>query len=114
MLTSASFNELNYLASSIFASCINLSEVTLLKATGNISASAFAYCSNLKTVKLLGSSVMSLPSVFSRTFFSTPFVDNNVSDAFIYVPSSLYDAYVSAARWSNYSSRISIYTEPGE
>lgn len=113
-ITSASLNKITYLAQGIFNGCINLSEVTLLNGTSNVNGSAFYNCANLKTVNLLGSSVMSLTSVFSRVFNGTPFMDATVTDAFIYVPSSLYNDYIVATRWSNYSSRISIYTEPGE
>lgn len=74
----------------------------------NISGSAFAFCYRLISLYLLGNSIPIVNG--SYQFYSTPidgYTDyTDGSHGYIYVPSSLYDAYCSASFWSNYSSYI--------
>ena len=48
----------------------------------------------------------------SRIMPNTPFLDPDVSDAYIYVPSSLITTYQTNGSWSALSSRFSAYEFP--
>lgn len=96
-------------ASSTFISCRNLAKVTL---SGNVQAihpSAFKQCYNLLSLDLTNlSSIPSLP--MSEAFVSTPIAGYTTSTGgvygSIYVPTSLYNTYLTASKWSYFSSRF--------
>ena len=106
-LTSVTFPEVSTIGTSAFANCLRLSYVNLSKLT-NISSYAFSMCNNLISVYLTNSVVATLAS--TTVFTSTPISNYTTSTGgvygSIYVPASLYDAYISATNWSVYSSRF--------
>lgn len=105
-----------------FSNCSTLSTV-FFPACESVGQFAFGYCSKLRTASfpsclyigtyafyscksltalyLMGSSFCSLAG--STAFSSTPFTGTS---GYIYVPSSLYDTYKTAANWSYFSSRF--------
>ena len=91
-----------------FQNCYNLSIASFSNTITEIGANAFERCYNLISLYLLGSSVPLLTNY--GLFSSTPISDYTTSTGgvygSIYVPSSLYNAYIIASGWSNYSSRI--------
>lgn len=89
-----------------FQSCRALRTISLPAAT-HISTFAFSGCYNLSSLYLLGSSVVSLEAI--SAFNSTPLYNYSTSAGGwgkIYVPASLFNAYVTAANWSTISSRF--------
>lgn len=98
------------IASSAFYECRALSEIFLPKCSF-IGFNAFNWCASLARVVLLSASVVSLVS--TATFNNTPMQKSSFIGDFgsIYVPTSLVDAYKSAANWSAFSDRITAYTE---
>ena len=87
--------------------CNNLSNVSF-PLCSTIGSFAFAYCYKLISLYLLGPTLVSLYNI--NAFLSTPFSDNTTSTGGIYgkiyVPSSLYNSYLTAKNWSQYSARI--------
>ena len=106
-LTSVSLPTCGIISQGVFNSCINLSVISLPMCS-TISTGAFSYCYHLLSVYLLGSSVVSL--INANAFNITPISNTTTSTGgvygSIYVPSSLYDTYVSATNWKTYSSRF--------
>lgn len=121
-LATISFPICKKIGTAAFSNCSTLSTVSF-PACESIGQFAFAYCSKLRTASfpsclyigtyafyscksltalyLMGSSVCSLAG--STAFSSTPFTGTS---GYIYVPSSLYDTYKTAANWSYFSSRF--------
>ena len=68
----------------------------------------FMRCYNLLSLYLLGSSVVSVANI--NVFSSTPMSNYTTSTGGvygkIYVPSSLYNSYITAATWRTISARI--------
>lgn len=100
----------SYIGQSAFRGCSKLQSVSF-PLISSIPASTFYGCSNLLSVYLMSGSVVSLAnvSVFTGTPISSPIINNDTNTATfgsIYVPSSLYSSYLTAANWSTYSSRI--------
>ena len=94
------------IATNMFYGCRELRSILLLSAS-YIYNSAFTSCSKLMSVYLLGSSLVTLGG--STVFNSTPMVITEYTGEYgsIYVPESLYSAYLSKTHWSSiYSSRI--------
>lgn len=100
-LTSISLSKCKIIYTCVFRYCTHLSSV-YLGGVSSIGRSAFTSCSNLLTVILNGSSVCKLDNV--NAFQNTPI--SGTGSGSIYVPTSLVDAYKSAANWSQYSSHI--------
>lgn len=86
-----------------FRNCSSLSEIDL-KQTSRIAYGTFNNCTSLKKI-ILRNPIMCTAdsSVFLK---GTPFEDEAVTDAFIYVPSNLVNTYKNAANWSQFSKRI--------
>lgn len=131
LLTYVSLPECKVLAQGAFYACRTLPEIYLPKCE-TISTSAFTGCYSLSTVRfdvlsniaggghfrvcsaltslyLLWSSVCSISAAASASMFnSTPIMDGT---GFIYVPSSLYSAYVNHSVWGTWSSAFRSYVE---
>ena len=128
-LTSINLPNCNYIGSGAFGNCYNLSSINLpncsyisygaftecysltsisLPNCSYIGDGVFMRCYNLLSVYLLGSSIPSLPS--TSAFLSTPISTYTTSTGgrygSIYVPTSLYNNYLTATNWSVYSARI--------
>jgi len=103
-LTSAIFPECTYIESNAFNTCYRLTNISFPKCS-YIGSSAFCYCSSLSSLYLLSTSVVSLAN--SNAFNMSPLSATGTGN--IYVPSSLYDTYVSANNWSTISARITSY-----
>ena len=89
-----------------FVGCSQLSCVSLPNCE-MISTYAFASCVRLTSLYLMGSSVV---QTYSAAFSSTPIGGYSTSAGkygTIYVPSSLYSAYINASAWSYFSARFS-------
>ena len=102
-LTDISFPHCKTVGDNAFWFCAGLSTISLPEVT-LIDYNAFGYCSALESVYLLGSSIVSLSfGSGSAPFKGTPIEDGNGK---IYVPSSLYNAYVNNSMWMEYSDHI--------
>lgn len=89
-----------------FAFCSSLTEVSF-PACALIASSAFRKCLKLISFYLLGSSVATLSN--SNAFSSTPIGGYSASAGqygSIFVPSSLYNSYLTATNWSRFASRF--------
>lgn len=106
-LIEAVFPALEEIGASAFSSCASLAMASF-PALKRIASSAFYKCFKLVSLYLLGSSVVTLDSF--TAFTSTPIGGyiNMASGQYgsIFVPSSLYDTYISATGWSTYRSRF--------
>lgn len=106
-LNNPSFPLLSSIGSYAFGNCRNLETLSLPSAS-TINSYAFRSCYMLKSLYLLGSSVASLLAV--NAFSSTPISNYTTSTGGVYgsifVPSSLYNTYITATNWTTYSSRI--------
>ena len=96
-----------FLFSYAFGRCYELSVLSFPSAI-RIYGSAFISCYNLLSLYLLGSSMVSLSA--STAFNSTPISTYTTSTGGvygkIYVPSSLYNSYITATNWTIFSARI--------
>lgn len=110
-LKQISFPYCTRVGSSAFINCYNLSSVTIKAST--IYNSTFFNCYNLLSLKLTSTSVVRLQN--SNVFDNTPIRGYRNSTYYsgssgrygeIYVPHSLYSAYISSTYWSLISSRI--------
>ena len=108
-LSSARFDAVTSISTQAFMSCYSLAYAYF----GNIqfmSTEVFRNCVNLMSLYLSGSCVASISSV--NVFTSTPLYNYSASTGAwgsIYVPSSLYEAYLSAPNWSLVSERITSF-----
>lgn len=104
-----------YLGAGAFAEMNNLAKVTfgiglsVTVPTNSYTAAVFASCHKLS--KFILKSNTSLFSIYSTWFAFTPIQDSSYLGYFgsIYVPSSKYDAFLSASGWSFYSNRMVSY-----
>jgi hypothetical protein len=87
-----------------FYSCTSLTTISF-PVCSYIDNYAFANCTLLSSLYLLNSSVATLAN--SNAFNYTPLSKNGTGK--IYVPSSLYNNYITANNWSTLSARISSY-----
>lgn len=103
-MTQASFPMLSFIGANAFRSCSRLTDVSLPNCS-TIGSSAFYGCSSLSQVYLFGSQRVVLST---SAFVITPMSNSSYLGYFgsIYVPASLYDAYISATNWSLFSARI--------
>lgn len=112
MLTSINLPSCTIVGSSAFRSCWSLTTV-ILPACTNIGNAAFSGCYNLLSLYLLGSSYCSLQG--TNAFYSTPISNYTTSTGGVYgsifVPVSLYNAYITQWPWNTYSSRFVSLTE---
>ena len=105
-LRNVSIPKARIVSGSAFLSCSALTTITL-PAVNSISASAFASCRNLISLHLEG--VSSVPTLGANAFSSTPIGGYSRSAGrygSVFVPASLYDAFLSATNWSSIASRI--------
>ena len=106
-LTTVSFPSCTSIGSYAFYNCTSLTIASFPKCT-YISGYAFYSCFNLISLNLTSVSVVtSLP--YSSAFSSTPIAGYSASAGqygSIYVPASLYDAFISATNWTYFSSRM--------
>lgn len=88
-----------------FYECVALSSIALPKCM-SIGGGAFSGCTSLMTLDL--TSVSAVPTLGSLAFLYTPMRDSTLTGSYgsIYVPTSLYSAFVTAPNWSNVASRI--------
>ena len=113
----ASIGSCTSVASYAFRGCWNLSTV-ILNTGGRIGAGslfpgAFIQCYKLLSLYMLHSAVQFLPN--TNVFSSTPISNYTTSTGGVYgsifVPSSLYNSYITATNWSVYSARFVSLTE---
>ena len=106
-LTSISFPVCERIASNAFGNCSSLTLISFPSCT-YIQASAFLRCYNLVSLYFMGSSVVSLGN--SNAFTSTPIAGYTASTGGVYgsifVPSSLYNTYITSTNWVYFSSRF--------
>lgn len=104
-LTKVNIPKVEKLYTNAFAYCSTLSTITLSN-INNISATAFGSCTALTSLYLTCSSIPTLANV--NAFTNTPLSISTLTGDFgsIYVPSSLYDSYITATNWSKYSARF--------
>lgn len=109
-ISHVSLSKVEDVGDTAFFNCTSLSQISLPAVTA-IGNSAFAGCSKLMSLYILGDSVCTLGG--TSVFANTPMSRSTYTGSFgsIFVPSSLYEAYISASRWSTYSARIASYTE---
>lgn len=106
-LTEANFPLVQNMSSYAFSYCTRLSVASFpsLKA---IASSAFYSCYNLLSLYLMGSSMVTLSNV--SAFYATPISTYTTSTGGVYgsifVPTSLYNSYITATNWATYSARI--------
>ena len=93
------------IGSSAFYRCYALSTISLPNVT-SIGGSAFYSCTSLQIIYILTSSIPTLDN--SNVFYFTPISNSTYTGTFgsIYVKSSLYDSFKTAANWSYYSARM--------
>ena len=104
-LLSIRLPECQSISSSAFYNCKSLGTIILNKCN-TIQGDAFRSCVRLSKLYVLAESV---PTMNAQPFISTPIggYSNVLGDyGSIYVPSSLYNSYLSANIWSNYATRI--------
>lgn len=104
-LSITSFPNCINVGSSAFYGCTSLQTISF-PLCQNIEVTAFQGCSKLESFYLLGPSVVSIAA--TNIFNNTPMSNSAYLGYYgsIYVPSSLYNAYITATYWSLYSSRI--------
>ena len=110
-LRDASFPNVAVISDSAFMSCRGLSTISFPNLT-SIGNGVFYWCSKLESLYLLASSVASL-NTGTYTFAGTPIINSSYLGYYgsIYVPSSLYETYISATNWAAYSQRFVSYAE---
>lgn len=89
-----------------FSYCTSLSHAYLPRCS-DVGGWAFAYCLSLMALDLTG--VRSVPALGPNAFYTTPIGGYSASTGgygSVYVPASLYDAFVSARGWMSVASRI--------
>lgn len=101
MLTSVTLNEgITAINTYAFYNCANIAEIVIPSSVESIGNYAFQKCSLLQTVQVLRGDVLSLTSLGSNVFDSTP------ATLLILVPDDAYSAYITAANWSTYADKI--------
>lgn len=114
-LSSIELPNISSVPSSAFQNCFSLSSITL-SACSFIDVNAFSNCTSLLTMNL--KNVTSIPVLANTSIFNyspiTGYFAQIAAYGSIYVPSSLYDAFISAEYWSNFSARITSATVPSE
>lgn len=103
---SLSFPQVQFVGSTAFANCNNLSSISF-PMLSSIYSGAFNSCYKLISLYLMGSSVCRLQN--SSCFVSTPIGGYSTSAGrygSIYVPASLLSSYKTATHWSRLSSRF--------
>ncbi len=110
-LTEASFPNIRSIPSYAFINCTGLSKASFVTPL-SIYSYCFSNCTSFKELYLSGSVMAVLRNAPSRIMPNTPFLDPDVSDAYIYVPSSLIATYQANGSWSALSSRFSAYEFP--
>ena len=98
-ITSITLPKCEYMEQNVFSRCYSLATLEIPNCR-YIGSSAFLECYSLPSITLTGSDVCILASTNAFWPASIP--------CQVYVPASLYDAYLSAPNWSNISSRIHI------
>ena len=107
-LSSIALPNCQYLSQYTFGWCRNLHTVELGSQCSYIGFSAFAGCYNLLSLYL---NVTSVPVINGTGAFSSTPISNYTTSTGgvygkIYVPSSLYAAFITANTWSTYSARM--------
>ena len=105
-LASVDFPNASTLMSNAFLSCQSLSTARF-PSVASIGSYAFNSCFNLVELHLEG--VPSVPSLGANAFNSTPIGGYSASAGrygSVFVPASLYDAFLSATNWSSIASHI--------
>ena len=104
-LENVTFDAVSAIYSYAFSGCSKLASVTF-PMLSFISNYAFMNCVTLKSLYLLSTSRVSL--MYSSVFQNTPMLNSGLTGSFgsIYVPSSLYDSYLSYGYWSWFASRF--------
>lgn len=101
MLTSITLNGgITAINAYAFYNCANIAEIVIPSSVESIGNYAFQKCSLLQTVQVLRGDVLSLTSLGSNVFDSTP------ATLLILVPDDAYSAYIAAANWSAYADKI--------
>ena len=106
------FQSTSRILSSAFRNCYSLSTAifgySAIQNAASIAASAFYSCYNLLSLYLLNSTVYTLEntSVFGQSPISTRTTSTGGVQGSIFVPSSLYNTYISATNWATYSERF--------
>ena len=99
--------KLSSVGNSMFYRCSALSTLSLPGCT-SIGANAFVACMGLLSLYLMSTAVVQLQ--ISGTFSYTPIAGYTTSTSGVYgsifVPASLYDAYLSHSQWQYFSERI--------
>ena len=108
-LERVSFPLVSMIGSNGFGSCMSLSTVILNHSSTNrgmINQFAFNNCRSLTSLYLLAS--MSYTLGAQNVFYYTPMSNSSYLGYYgsIYVPSSMYDWYISSTVWSFYSARF--------
>ena len=110
-LTSVNLPACTSIGAYAFASCSSLTTVSLPVCT-SIGGHAFEDCYNL--VSLYLTSISSVPTLSLSAFDSTPIGGYNSSASkhgLVYVPTSLYNSFLTAENWSDIATRIVSYGE---
>lgn len=105
-LTTASFPACTYISNYAFAGCTDLTTASFLSCTA-IASYAFNNCRKLTSLYL--NNVSQVTTLGTNAFSNTPIVGSSyLSGEFgsVFVPSSLYDAFCTAADWSSISARL--------
>ena len=106
-LTNVSLPIVTSIYTGAFACCSNLTTISLPKGK-LIYPSAFSGCWRLLSLYLLNSSVVTLSGI--NAFINTPISTQTAYTGGVYgsifVPSSLYNSYITATNWSTYSARM--------
>lgn len=101
MLTSIKLNEgITAIYTYAFYNCSGLTEMVIPESVASIGSYAFNGCSQLQLVQVLRGDVLTLTSLGTSAFGSTP------ATLLILVPDDAYSAYASAANWSTYADKI--------
>ncbi len=116
-LTIVSFPQAISIGSNAFGNCSSLATAIFNNTStkqGTIYTYAFRSCYHLTSIYFLNSTLYKL-STSSTTFQSTPISNYTTSTGGVYgsifVPESLYSAYISSTNWSYYSSRFVSLTD---
>lgn len=105
-LTDTSFPLVSFVGAMAFSGCTQLSTISLPEVSA-IYSQTFANCTKLTALYLMSTIVTRL--AYSNALLSTPIAGySSVAGQYgsIYVPSSLYSAYVISTNWTYYSSRF--------